>query len=351
MKNPARFFLLFALFWSALVLVFDGFIAHAFINQIRSLGYASTPGHIISSEITSSSDSDGTTYGAKVVYEFDVSGRHYQSERVRFGQASDSSGRWAHETVRTFKPGEVKPVYYDRTDPERSVLQTGVAGQDWFMALFLTPFNVAMVFLWAMVVQTRRPAPPLGGARIVSELGRILVYMEAIPRAGCVLMAFGVVSFFGIFSLVIPCGFSPKSEYVWLVWGVAGVAAVVAALKTGKPGEPYAIIDADQGVLSLPQGQFTAMKNWAEWKAWKQAGRPPLNIPLEHIRGAIAGERITNTSDGKSQTYVVAVSVQEPGAATLREYDLGSWMLPDRAEAFAAWLRATLNLPAVNPTV
>ena len=347
MKNPARFFLIFALFWSLIVVLFDGFIAYAFINQIRSVSYVSVPGHIISSEITKGSDSEGgTTYGAKVVYEYEVAGRRHHSERVRFGQGSESSGRWAHATLKAFPAGAERPVYYDPVDPSRSVLQTGVQGQDWFLALFLTPFNVVMIFLWAMVVKSSRPSPPHGGVSVSMEPGRLLVSMEPMPRAGLVLMVIGGLSFVGIFALAIPFGFSPPSEWVWLVWGITAGAAVYVACKNRKPAGPFVIIDAGQGVLSLPQGRFTAMKNWAEWREWKKAGRPPFSIPLERIRSVAACERVSDSSDGKSRTYVVAVSVEDSQTASLSDYDLGSWMLPDRAEAFAAWLRETLSLPA-----
>lgn len=344
-KSPARFFLIFGLSWTAIVGLFDVIILHTFVSQARSRSYVATPGHIISSELTTSSDSDGgTTYGARVVYDYEVAGRRYQSERVRFGQGSDSSGHWAHATLKAFPPGATPPVYYDPADPARAVLQTGVAGQDWFLALFLTPFNVVMGFLWTLSIKSLRPAPLLGGARIEMEPGRILIRMKSVSPAGLVLGVFGGVSFLGMFAVVIPFGFSPKTECVWLVWGVAAISAVVAALKSRKPAAPYAIIDADRGVLSLPQGQFTAVKNWTEWKAWKNAGRPPLNIPLEHIRSVDARERVTNSSDGKSTSYVVAVSVQVQDAESLREYDLGSWMLSSGAEAFAVWLRETLGL-------
>jgi hypothetical protein len=55
-------------------------------------------------------------------------------------------------------------------------------------------------------------------------------------------------------------------------------------------------------------------------------------------------ERISRDSDGESRTYVVALLVEEPGEAGPREFDVGSWMLPDRAESFAVWLRETLGV-------
>jgi hypothetical protein len=346
-KNPVRFFIVFALFWSALVLVFDGFIAKTFLNQMRSRSFATTQALILSSEITTHDSSDSITYGARVVYEFTVDGHRYQSDRVRFGQGSDSTGRWAHETVAANQPGASRTVYYDPINPTRSVLQRGVEGQDWFLALFLTPFNVVMIFLWGMVVKARQPAPPQGGARIVTEPDRILVYMPTMPRSAAALLVFGMVSFAGIFALVIPFGFSPKAEYMWGVWAFALGASLFTAFRTrnGAPSStPELIIDADGGRLLVPKGLFSATKSWRQWREWKKAGQPALEIALERIRDAVMRERISRDSDGESRTYVVALLVEEPGEAGPREFDVGSWMLPDQAESFAVWLRETLGV-------
>ena len=344
-KKASRFILIFALLWSVMVLAVDGFIARTFIRQSLSMRYEATEGRIIESEIITH-QSDGTTYGAKVDYEFTVHGRRYQSDRVRYGQGSDSDGAWARDTVSANPAGALRPVYYDAGDPSRSVLQRGIGGQDWFLALFLTPFNVVMVFLWGVAINRFRAPAPLGGARAVTQPGRIVVYMNSMPRAAWVLMAFGLVSFGGIFLVGVTQGLSPKAHYVWLTWGVAAGAALVASRMAARPGEPYLVIDAGRGVLSLPKGQFNAVRNWAQWSEWKRAGRPALDIPLERIRSVNARERITASSEGNMTTYVAALRVDDPGTGSTREYDLGSWMFANGAEAFAAWLREILGLKA-----
>lgn len=344
-EKASRFILIFALLWSVMVLAVDWFTARTFIRQGLSWRYEATEGRILESEITTH-QSDGTTYGAKVDYEFTVHGRRYRSDRVRYGQGSDSDGTWARETVGANPAGAVRPVYYDAGDPSRSVLQRGIGGQDWFLALFLTPFNAVMVFLWGVVFNRFRAPAPLGGARAVTQPGRIVVYMDSMPRAAWVLMAFGLVSFGGIFLVGVTQGLSPKAHYVWLTWGVAAAAALAAWRMAARPGEPYMIIDAGRGVLSLPKGQFNTVRNWAQWSEWKKAGRPALDIPLERIRGASASRRITTSGEGDVTTYVAALRVEEPGTGSTREYDLGSWMFAQGAEAFAAWLREILGLKA-----
>lgn len=343
-KKRFGFILVFAVFWSAMVLAFDVFIVRTLIRQSLSWHYAITEGRIVGSEITTD-HSEGTTYGAKIDYEFHVNGRLHQSDRVRYGQGSDSDGDWARETVQANPPRALRPVYYDASDPARCVLQRGIGGQDWFLCLFMTPFNVIMVFLWGLAGSRFRTPAPLGGAKTVTQGDRIRVYMKPMSRMAAAMLAFGLVTFAGVFVVGFSEGFSPRSPvYIWLTWGVAAGAAWGAAWKTGRPGSPYMVIDAGRGVLSLPQGQFNAVQNWAQWNAWKKAGMPALEIPIERIRGAAVRERITPSSDGNVTTYVTALQVDEKEPGSTREYDLGSWMFAEQAESFARWLREILGL-------
>ena len=54
------------------------------------------------------------------------------------------------------------------------------------------------------------------------------------------------------------------------------------------------------------------------------------------------------TGDGTSTSYVPVLLLRSTDAAAPREVDLGSWMLPNRAEAFTAWLRDVLSLPKTS---
>lgn len=342
-RKTSTFIILFALFWTVIVSCFDIFLGHALYNQIRARNFAQAEGRILSSKVTENSDSDGTTYGAEVRYEYTVDGRRYESDRVRYGAMSTSDGEWASQTVRENPTGSVRPVYYDPQNPTRAVLQTGVGGQNWFMLLFMSPFNAVMIFLWWMVVAGRRPSPPAGGARIVPDGDCLLVCFKTVSRAAKALLSFGGVTFAGIFLIAFTTGFSGDSTGTLTVFGLAIATAAWAGLKPSGPIKPDLIIDPIQGRLELPGGAGLA-GDWKAWRAWKKAGKPPFVIPLESLRAVVMNERVKDDGDGKSINYVVTLHLADPAAGETTEHDIGQWMIPNRAESFTTWLRDTLGV-------
>ena len=55
-------------------------------------------------------------------------------------------------------------------------------------------------------------------------------------------------------------------------------------------------------------------------------------------------ELVSKDSGGEAPTHGRALAIEEPGAAGLREDDARSWVRPDRAGTFAAWMGKTLGL-------
>lgn len=351
MKRPTAFLVFFGFFWSAITLTFDVVCVHGLLGQWRSRSFVSVPAVILSSEVTTDSGGDGTTYGAKVRYRYVVGRDTHESERVRFGQGSDSDGRWARRVARDFPAGSTRTAYYDPADPAEAVLQTGVGGQDLFLALFLTPFNVVMVMLWGGLVMNWRAVPPAGGARITTLPDRLLVKFNLVTPAVAALVALAGSTFVGIFIVGFSQGFSPSLALVNTVWLACIVATIAAAFHWRKrvaTGAPDLVINATDGTLTLVAPAPATVTHWPAWRTARKNPPPPAVVPLEQIRGVAVRERITNTGDGSSTSYVPVLLVQAARAAEVRELDLGSWMLPRRAEAFAAWLRETLSLPPAS---
>lgn len=343
-QPPARFLLVFAILWTAMVGLFDAMIFADLWRQTLTLRYATTQGRILVSEITEHSGSESTTYGAHVVYEFTVDGRRYESDRVRFGQMSESSGNWARQVVRDNPPGALRTVHHDRDDPSVAVLQRGPDGGNAFMVLFITPFNAAAVMIVWFARAARRASPPRGGARVVAESSRLLVFLNPLPRAATHLIIWGGISFAGIFVIAFTHGFAPPISSVAGVWAVAALASVYAFFRK-KPPTPDLVIDAAAGQLRLTRQASNNLKSFGEWRAWRAAGKPELIVAFDRICSITARER----QNGDSHFHVVCVSVAASPGAPAHDHDLGSWMLADRAESFAAWLRETLLIPATEP--
>jgi hypothetical protein len=78
---------------------------------------------VVSSEVKSHSDSDGTTYSVHIVYRYTVNGRDYQSDRYNFMGGSSSGYNSKKTVVRRYPPGKPAFCYVNPRDPSDAVLE------------------------------------------------------------------------------------------------------------------------------------------------------------------------------------------------------------------------------------
>lgn len=326
MKKAFRFLTVFAVLWTAGVLAFDFVCAKAIWGQLRSLGFKEAPGTITSSEVVAHDHSEGTSYRAEIRYTYTVEGRPLESDQVRFDQVGDSNPGWARHLVAENPVGLVRPIYYDPAKPAESVLIRGLDGQNLFLALFLTPFNAAMIALAVTLAQNWLAPPFAGGARIKIEAHEVRVWFDGCGPLLTALICFAGVAFVSILALGFRYGGSPPTSLACVVWVLMAVAAIAGY--SGRRWKlagafPDLIIDSKHGTITVTG-----------------AGNAPAVIPLQKVRGVEVHERVVKTGDGDSHSLVPLLLVADgPG------HDLGSWSIPGRAEAFAAWLREILSLP------
>ncbi|MEM9494947.1 MAG: DUF3592 domain-containing protein [Pseudomonadota bacterium] len=109
------------------------------------------PGRIISSDFDVNSDSDGTTYRARVKYVYTPMNAELTGERIAFGY-SGSSGEKFHRAIHDALPvGAQVAVRYDMANPEQSVLSFGANRSIMFLLLFgavWTTFTVGMAAMF-----------------------------------------------------------------------------------------------------------------------------------------------------------------------------------------------------------
>lgn len=86
-----------------------------------SLEWPVVQGRIITSEVTSHTDEDGTTYSADIEYVYTVEGIEHHSNTVVFGGHSYS----ANQAVSLYPLGKTVSVSYDPGKPKRAVLEPG----------------------------------------------------------------------------------------------------------------------------------------------------------------------------------------------------------------------------------
>lgn len=349
MKTPTVVLSLFGLFWTAIVLLFDGALVQSVYLEGKSLGFREVPGKVLASKMEVDHGGDSTSYQAKVTYEYNFRGELHESSRLTASKINSSSQAEARELVRQFAPGKNCRVFVNPEKPADAVLIKGFTGKAWFMGLFLTPFNVAMVGIWYAVVVTRRPARAVGGAEVKVEGKRLLLRWATLPAPALGVIAFGGVSFAGIFATGIFQGNQSGPILPLTVWALAAVAGVLTwkhlRHRTALT-HPDLVIDTQAGTLTLTKGVTLKQGNWSEYRAWKKSGRPPRILPLETIRAVGTAERVVTDSDGDTKTQVAVLQlVSDDGKNS--EQDLGTWASAEESGLFAAWLRETLGVPDI----
>jgi hypothetical protein len=96
-----------------------------------SAAWPTTQGEVVYSSMEQhmSTDSDGdrsVTYGAKIVYNYQVGGQQLTGDRRAFSESRTSSARRAQEIANRYQVGAQVTVYYDSNNPQVSVLEPGV---------------------------------------------------------------------------------------------------------------------------------------------------------------------------------------------------------------------------------
>lgn len=225
----------FGLIWMLFVLGFDGFIGYGFWRTYDAKArFLTTPGVVTGSEIERSSSSDGTTYAAKIEYEFELGGTSYTGDRHSYFSISTSSRGHAEEVVKRYPVGRRVQVHYDPGEPEDSVLEVDARSFPSIAILFLTPFHcIGIGFLFggvAEVVRRRQlgeDAEALAGL-VVKRRKERLVLEDAHWRGWMVfLMVLGITSFIAVFVVAFTMGVGTGRQMVLWIWGGCVGAALL----------------------------------------------------------------------------------------------------------------------------
>ena len=337
-KGSLATILIFGLFWTALVGTFDCFIGSSLYHQTRAKGFPQTTGTIISSEVTRHRGSKGgTTYGVSIEYTYQVNGVQFAGNRYRYGAASTSDSKWAHDAVQNNPVGAEVPVYYDPTSPSESLLSPGIGGSDAFLLLFLTPFNMVMLGLWAAAVgalNQKRRALEAGGAKW-SEDGRFI--RICLPRFSPVISGMvtaGVGSFVSIFVIGFSTGFHPTLQVVLGVWGILLAAAASITIwqwRKQANGSADLVINPLEQTVELPASFGRKQRQ---------------TVPFSAVND-ITVETIAHRGSKGGTSYTYAVTLQNRGNAE----KLTDWYDENRAQSLAGWLRERIkpDEPAAPP--
>ena len=318
----------FTLIWSLFTLGFDASIGYFVSSNIRSQWYADTTGTITASRMASSTDSDGdTSYRAEFEFDYVVDGQTRHGTKRRYGESS-ISGTNVRKTVQAildrYPVGANVTVHYDPQHPEWAVLESGLGGTDLLLAMFMTPFNLIMLALWAGSLR-KIPEDDEGLlAGLVRETGRGYEIRERPSTMGSFLVGVGAAAFIMIFVVLFGIGFEPSLTTMGFVWGVIGLLGLTTVVLVA--GAPFgAVIDDVMGEITL-RGWFGAAKATVT-HTQLQGVRCKRDVSDSDSPDTYNVELLYNDDLGNPQTATVYTSQQ-----------------PERPQALTKWMRQKLQL-------
>jgi len=334
--GSSLFLLIFALFWSAIVLTFNGVMGHGIYKQIESTHYPSVTGGITHSELTSHRTSKGgISYNAVIAYTYVVGDQKYSGDRVRFG-IKISSYATASQQVNAYPLGSAVPVFYNPANPTESLLSPGVTGEDFMGLLFMTPFNMVMFGLWLWLggwVREHWFRPPAGGVRIISDGMVTRIRLPKFPALGWGLAATGGLGFIAIFIVGFSTNMTPAIPVV--------LATFAAVYGTGFGVYWWQRQKINSGIDDLLINEVSRS----------------LELPLTYGRKTRITARVADIKSlfvekiehrgnkgGTSYTYAPTLHLAGTEPATQK---LADWTDELKANEFTEWLRQKLgpNIP------
>ncbi len=93
-------------------------------------------GKVLTSSVVESHSKSGTSYSARVKYEYEVDGIRHTSDRIKFGWESVDE-QSAKGTAERYPAGSLVTIYHDPQEPSLSVLEREIeVGSVIFVILF-----------------------------------------------------------------------------------------------------------------------------------------------------------------------------------------------------------------------
>jgi len=126
-----------------LVLIFFLWVYYASVKILilayRSKEWPTCEGKIIESFVDEKTDADGTTYRARVKYQYNVNGGTFSCDNISFEALSRLDQETATSYTEQFSIDDKVIVYYNPLDKYEAVLIPGISKQQaptvWFIAL------------------------------------------------------------------------------------------------------------------------------------------------------------------------------------------------------------------------
>jgi hypothetical protein len=230
------------------------------VGQVRAIGFPTTPGRITRSELRIH-HGEGTSYEADLEYAYEVAGVGYVANRYSYGMTNNSSRRHAEKIVAAHPVDSRVDVSYNPADPNDALLRPGLEAMDFFLPLFLVPFNVVMVGMFSYTLGAPIRgwlglAPLAVAVRQRDAIWSVKVYgFLPISAAGVAALA---VSFVSVFVVGFGQMFLPGWVLVIPAWCCVLVASAVAYARM-KPSATAEVDDYQQRITLNLEGDSESL--------------------------------------------------------------------------------------------
>lgn len=325
--------LVFVLPWTAATVAGDAFAVSTMVRQAQTASWPSVQGTIIRSEVEAKRSNKSTTYGADLAYSYTVDGQRYEGnqERTTVWRAGDRG--FAEERVARYPVGATLPVYYQPGQPTEAVLQPGMDSSELFLLMMLVPFNLVMLWLFALVGRTWKTEPPLLST-FFREDGSECVTIDGTATATWVFLALGASALGSVVLTGATVGLNAPLPVAVGAWGVVIACGVLAGQRSRarwKAGHYELRLHPQARSLSLPPGAGRKHRLDLRW-------RDVQSLRVEH--------QAPPTQKGQVSRYQLTLEHASADAGMKQEI-VASFPREEQAEALARWLRTHLQIGEV----
>ena len=125
-------------------------------NAQTSESWPTTVGQVLSSNVRTDNDDDGTSYFGDVTFSYVVDDLLYSSDNVSFGQYGSGNRSHAQGIVDRYPEGSRVTVYYDPADAETAVLEPGVTWSSYMLVGMGALFTCLPLLFLPFILLRRR---------------------------------------------------------------------------------------------------------------------------------------------------------------------------------------------------
>ncbi len=295
---------------------------HEFARQVQSASHASVPGTITHSRVaTSKGAKNSTNYHFMVQYAYEVDGRPYMGQRVRYVQENDSL-KTATALSQRFPINSQVQVFYRPGAPADALLLPGPRGADLLSLMFLGFFHLFTFGAgWFLLVRSRLDESVVPA---FEREGRTHVTLSQVPPGLLGSLILGAGFLFG--HAAWSGGYTPSMTTALGLWAAViglAVAATLGQRARLRSGRMDLILDERSRRLSLPASFGREQR---------------LEVPWSQ---AVAIR--DDTHEGKKKAYRLTLEFIEPRTGTRREV-IAEVESAARAQALRDWLQSRMKL-------